>query len=236
MTNAINDSIIARLDLAQLLNLDSAGGFDIEPLGAETPMPASPDEIFANALAYNHTMRAGRLDVEAAEKNVAVARSGYIPTLSFNAGVGTNYYKTSGFDNESFGPQMRHNFAKSFGFSLSVPIFDAFGTRNNIRRARAQSESARLRLDDQRNRLYKAITQAYTQATGAIAKQQSADDAAESARTAFEAMQVKYNNGRANATEFEKAKSTYTSALAEAVQAKYERLLRARILAFYNKQ
>lgn len=235
VTTAVNDSILARLDLAQLLNLDSAEGFEIEPLADDTPLPASPDDVFANAMESNHNMRAARFELEAAERNVSVAKSGYIPTLSFNAGIGTNYYKTSGFNNESFGPQMRHNFAQSFGFSLSVPVFDAFGTRNSVRRAKAQSESMRLQLDDRRNRLYKAIMQAYTQATGAIARQESAESAVESARAAFEAMQVKYDNGRANATEFEKSKSTYTSALAEAVQAKYERMLRARILAFYNK-
>ena len=47
-------------------------------------------------------------------------------------------------------------------------------------------------------------------------------------------MKVKYDNGKANATEFEKAKSNYTSALAQQVQARYERVLRARILEFYN--
>lgn len=47
---------------------------------------------------------------------------------------------------------------------------------------------------------------------------------------------MKYNNGRANATEFAKAKSDYTTALANEVQAKYEAMLRARILDFYNKQ
>ena len=236
VTNAVNDSIIARLDLAQLLNLPDAKGFDIAPLGDDERLLPSPDDVFANALQYNHTMRAGRLQEEAAEKNVALAKTGYIPTLSFSAGLGTNYYKTSGFDNEGFGAQMRHNFAKSIGFSLSIPIFDAFSTRNNVRRARAQQESIRLQLDDARNRLYKAIVQAHTQAVGAIKKQESARIAVESSEAAFEAMKVKYDNGRANATEFQKAQSNYINSQAQAVQAKYERILRARILDFYNTQ
>lgn len=236
VTNAVNDSIIARLDLAQLLNLPDAEGFDIAPLGDDERLLPSPDDVFANALQYNHTMRAGRLQEEAAEKNVALAKTGYIPTLSFSAGLGTNYYKTSGFDNEGFGAQMRHNFAKSIGFSLSIPIFDAFSTRNNVRRARAQQESIRLQLDDARNRLYKAIVQAHTQAVGAIKKQESARVAVESSEAAFEAMKVKYDNGRANATEFQKAQSNYINSQAQAVQAKYERILRARILDFYNTQ
>ena len=234
VTNAVNDSILARLDLAQLLNLPDADDFEIAPLGDEDILLPNPEQIFENALQYNHTMRAGRLQQEAAEKNVSLAKSGYIPTLSFSAGLGTNYYKTSGYQNENFGAQMRHNFAKSIGFSLSVPIFDAFSTRNNVRRARIQQESLRLQLDDSRNRLYKAIMQAHTQAIGAVKKQESARIAVESSLAAFEAMKVKYDNGRANATEFQKARSNYINSQAQAVQAKYERILRARILDFYN--
>ena len=219
VVNATNDSIMALLDLAQLLNLPSADGFSISPL-ADTQLPlVSADDVFRNALQYNHSMRASALEVESAEKNTALAKTGYIPTLSFNAGLGTNYYKTSGIDNENFGQQMRH----------------AFGTRNSVRRARLQEENARLRLDDSRARLFKAINQAYTQAVGADKKRRAADVAVEASRAAFEAMKQKYDFGRANATEFEEAKSNYTAAMAEAVQAKYESILRTRILQFYNK-
>ena len=48
------------------------------------------------------------------------------------------------------------------------------------------------------------------------------------------AMQEKFNFGRANATEFEQAKTNYIKTSAEAAQAKYEAMLRIRILQFYN--
>ncbi len=236
VTNAANDSVIAHLDLAQLLNLPDASEFEIAPLGDEGGLLPDPGDVFANAMQYNHSIRAGRLQEEAAEKSVSVAKSGYIPTLSFSAGLGTNYYKTSGFENETFGTQMRNNFAKSIGFSLSIPIFDGFSTRNSVRRARLQQESIRLQNDDTRNRLYKAIMQAHTQAVGAVKKQESAQAAVASSEAAFEAMKVKYETGRANGTELEKAQNDYANSLAQAVQAKYERILRGRILEFYNTQ
>ena len=224
------------LAAGKIPELDIFEAFEIEPLEDGKPFIEEPETVFANAWANNHSVRAGRLQEEAAKKNVLVAKSSYIPTLSFSAGIGTNYYKTSGFSNENFGAQMRHNFAKQLGFSLSVPIFDAFSTRNNVKRARLQQENARLSLENTRNQLYKSIMQAYTQAVGAAKKQESSEKAVASARAAFEAMQVKYNNARANNTEFEKAKSDYTSAMIQEVQARYERILRARILQFYNKQ
>ena len=235
VTSAESDSVMAKLDLAQILNLPTAEGFEILPLEDENMPLLNPDDVFANAWANNHTMRAGRLQEEAAAKNVSVAKAAYIPTLSFSAGIGTNYYKTSGFENESFGNQLKHNFAKSIGFSLSVPVFDAFSTRNNVRRARIQQETARLQLDESANQLYKSITQAYTQALRADKQQESSKAAVASTKAAFEAMKVKFDNGKANATEFQKAKSDYTSSLAQEVQARYERILRVRILEFYNR-
>lgn len=235
VTQAANDSVMAVLELSQLLNLPDAEDFEILPLEDDKPFIEEPEAVFANAWVNNHAVRAERFRGEAAEKNVLVAKSAYIPTLSFSAGLGTNYYKTSGFQNEGFGQQMRHNFAQQLGFSLSVPIFDAFSARNGVKRARLQQENARLQLENTRNNLYKSIMQAYTQAVGAAKKQESSEKAVESARAAFDAIQVKFNNGRANNTEFEKAKSDYTSALVQEVQARYERVLRARILSFYNR-
>ena len=236
VVNSQNDSITALLDLAQMLNIEDYRNFAILPL-SETRMDIlNPDEVFASAMRNNPETKATGIEAEAAQKYVGVARSGYIPSLSFSAGLGTNYYKTSGFTNEDFGAQFRHNFSKSIGFSLSVPIFDGLNTRNSIRRAKAQAAVAALRFDDARNNLYKSITTAYTQAVAAQKKYDASTVAVEATLAAFDAMQVKYNNGRATPTEFSKAKSDYTNALADQVQAKYEAMLRARILAFYNKE
>lgn len=232
---AANDSTLALLDLSQILNLPADADFRIRPLDDSLPPLMTADEVFEAAMARNHTIRAAELQTEAAERNVSVAKTGYIPTLSFSAGLGTNYYHTSGINNESFGGQMRHNFSQSVGFSLSVPIFDAFATRNSVRRARIESENARLRLDDARMQLYKAINQAYTQALGAARQREATAAALTSARAAYDAMTVKYDNGRANATELEKAKSDYTNAMAESVRSRYELILRSRILSFYAK-
>lgn len=231
--NAANDSTLALLDLAQLLNLPADAPFAVKPLADELPPLMSAEEVYRAALVNNHTLRAADLQTVAAEKNLSLAKAGYLPSLSLSAGLSSNYYSTSGFNNESFGAQMRHNFAQSIGLSLSVPIFDGFSTRNSVRRARLNTESARLQVDDSRQNLYKAITQAHTQAVGAVRQRAAAEDALASAREAYNAMTVKYENGRANATELASAKSDYTNAMADAVHAKYQLILRSRILQFY---
>lgn len=235
LVNAQSDSINALLSLAQLLNLPGTRGFDIRPLEDEEILIPPVEEVYSRALANNHTLAAGRLDEATAKKNVAVAKTGYIPTLNFNAGIGTNYYNTTGIPNETFASQMRHNFSQSIGFTLSVPLFDAFTTRNNVRRSRAAVLRAQLNIDSATRDLYKAIVTAHTAALSAREQQNAAAAALTATREAFRAMQTKYNAGRANATELEKAKNDYIAAMAETVRTHYEAILRARILAFYAR-
>ena len=232
---ALNNQELALLDLVQLLELDSTEGFSIQPLDSEMidlPLP-SPEVVYESALIDNHTIRASKLGVEVAGKYIKLAQSGYLPTLSFSAGLGSSYYKTSGFDNENFGNQMKHNFSKSLGFSLNIPIFDSFTTRNSIRKAKVQQTSAELQLREAEVQLYKTITQAHTQAVAAEKRMQSSAVAEKSTGAALKAMREKYNYGKANATEFEQAKTAYIQAVSESVQAKYESVLRRRILQFY---
>lgn len=194
----------------------------------------SLEEVWNNMQMANHTLRAAAIRRQAADESVDLAKSGYLPTLSFNAGLGTNYYKTSGFNNESFASQMRHNFSKSLGFSLNIPIFDGFSTRNSVSKARMEQLNSELDLENTRQQLYKTISTAHAQAIGAAAKEKAAQTAMENTKAAFDAMTVKYDNGRANATEYEKAKTDYISAVADRLQASYERQLRVRILRHYN--
>lgn len=237
VVNSLNNKDLALLDLAQLLELRSEEDFSILPLEdsiIDIPLP-SPEEIYEYALNDNHSIIASRLGVEVAGKYLKVAQTGYIPTLSFSAGLGSSYYKTSGFDNENFSNQMRHNLSESLGLSLNIPIFDSFTTRNSIRKAKVQQISAQLQLSDTELQLYKTIQQAHAQAIAAEKKMKSSTIAERASGAALDAMREKYNYGKANATEFEQAKTQYFQAASDRIQAKYETILRRRILEFYGK-
>lgn len=235
LVNAQNDRTLALVDLAQLLELPDIEDFDVAPIEDDGLGIYSAEEVYRRALEANHSVLASRRRIEAADRNISLARSSYLPTLSFNAGLGSNYYTVSGVNSENFGHQMRNNFNKSLGFSLSVPLFDAFSSRNAVRRAKIQKLNAELQYENTERALYKNIQQAYYQARGAEEKRNAALVSEAATREAFEAMQQKYDFGKANSTEYEQAKSNYVRAMSEAVQAKYESILRRRILAFYNK-
>lgn len=235
VVTALNDRTMALVDLAQLLRVDDVEGFDVAPLADGMPVLLSADEVYSNAVGHNHAIEAGRMRVEAAGKYIGVAEAGYIPRLSFNAGVSSSYYTVNGYDNQRFGRQMRDNFNTYLGFSLNIPIFDAFSTRNSVRKARVTKLAAELEYESARDNLYKAVRKAAVEAANAFKKHDAAGVAEKSTYESMMAVREKYNLGRATPTEFETARTNYLKAVSQRVQAKYEYMLRCRILAFYNR-
>ncbi|MCI9285728.1 MAG: TolC family protein [Muribaculaceae bacterium] len=235
LVNARNDYDLALVELQRALQLGDTDGFDIAPIeDTDGSVIPTSSQVYENALTSNSGIRAARANINVADKAISLARTGMIPKLYFSAGLSTNYYGLSGADNPAFSRQMKDNFAKSLGFSLQVPIFDAFSTRNSIRRAKTQKLTAELELERKENDLLRTIRQAHSQAVGAQEKYRAGETAVEASKVALDAMTEKYTYGKANATEWEQARSTYITTLARQVQAKYEKILRTRILRFYN--
>lgn len=230
---AQNDSRLALLDLSQLLRLESCEDFTVARPDEPLPELRDPRQVYDAAMDINHAVQAGKLQVDAAGKQIKVAETGWIPRLSLSAGLGSNYYNINGMPNDKFREQFKHNFAQYVGLNLSIPIFDAFQTRNSVRRAKVNQLSTRLNFETASDNLYKAIQQSYYQAVGARERFNAADAAVLSSKSALDAVQEKYGLGRATPVDFDNAKNQYVKALAERTQAKFELLLRARILDFY---
>lgn len=235
-TQAKCDYKLAMLDLSQLLELPSPDSIEVVAPEGETAttLPPLPDRIFARAESTKPEIQAEKLRLQAAEKNIRIAKAALYPTLSLGAGLSSQYYKTSGFNASSFSKQLSDNFNKSIGLSLNVPIFNRLATRNSIRQAKLQQNEQALQLDETKKTLYKEIQQAYYNAVNAQAKYKSALAARAAAETNFNIMTGKFENGRANATELEEAKTKRAKAITSTLQAKYEYILRMKIIEFYE--
>ena len=235
-TQADGNLQLAVLSLTQLLELDSPEGFTIvrPHLPDVNEVTATPDAIFAEAIAAKPEVQAARLRVDAADRSIKLAQAGLMPTLSFSAGMGTNYYTTSGFPSDAFSRQLRHNFSQYLGFNLNIPIFNRFSVRNQIRSARIDRENQRLALDNTKKQLYKEIQQAYYNTVTARQKLQSSDAACEASREAFRLTTAKYEQGNATITEFNEARNNFLRAESDLTQARYEYLYQTALIRFYR--
>ena len=236
LVQAENNHQLALLDLSQMLELPSPENFrisvpDIDGFTADLSMP---EEVYAQAMMNKPAIKAAQYRLQGAEKSIKIAQSGYYPQLSFGAGIGTNYYHLSGIENAPFSTQWDQNMNKYLQFSLSIPIFNRFQTRNRVKSARIQHTALSWQLEESKKALYKEIQQAYYNALAAENKYKSSQSANESAEASFRLMSEKYANGKASATEYNEMRTAWMKALSDGVQAKYEFVYRSKILDFYK--
>ena len=239
-TQADNNYRLAVLTLTQLLELPTPEGFSIvrpdisEIIGLTGLTGLTPDLIYAEALGVKPEILSQQLKLKGYEHSIKIAQAANYPTLSFNGGLGTNYYTTSGFDSDGFGTQLKNNFSQSIGLNLSIPIFNRFQTRNNVRSARIDHENQQLQLESTKKTLYKEIQQVYYNALNAQSKEKSSEEAVQSTKDAFQLMQAKYENGKATITEFNESKNNYLKSESNLVQARYENLYQHALIDFYR--
>jgi len=234
---ADNSLKLSILDLTQLLELSSPEKFDValpDASALEIHLLDSPDDIFEIAIGIKPQIRSEQFRLDAAKSSIGVAKADYYPTLSLNGGLGTNYYTNSLQESDPFFDQLKTNFSQYVGLSLSIPIFQRFAVRNNVRSARLSYSTQELQLDNAKKKLFKEIQQAYYNAVASQSKYASSSQAAESARESFVLMEAKYENGKATLTEFNESKGRYLEAESNLVQAKYEYLYLSKLLDFYK--
>jgi len=235
---ADNNQRLAVLTLTQLLELPTPDGFAVvqpetSAISNLSDIP-SPDVIYADALGMKPEVIAQQLRLRATDHNIKIAQAGYMPTLSLSGGLGSNFYTTSKFDSDPFGTQLKNNFSQYIGLNLNIPIFNRFQTRNNVRNARIEQENQQLALDNTKKTLYKEIQQVYYNTLNAQQKERSSEETVRSSNDAFTLMLAKYENGKANITEFNEAKNVYLKAESDRVQAQYELLYQHALINFYQ--
>ncbi len=236
-TQASNSLILSKLGLTQLLELPSPEGFEIvspDVSGLELELLMTPEEIYARAEGIRPAVQSARIQLESAGVAIERAKGGYLPSLSLNGGIGTNYYNTSNIRATSFGEQLRNNFSQYVGVSLSIPVFSRFSTRNSVRIAEISRDNMLLQLESVKKSLYKEIQQAYYNAVASQAKYVSSGESSSSAAQHYALTEEKYLNGKASVTDYNDAKNSYLKAESEYLKARYECLFQTRLLDFYK--
>lgn len=94
------------------------------PASAETIMGA-----LAKAYRNNSSLNSERAGTRVTDENVAIAKSGYRPTISGNTGL--TFSRSSALGGRSIT-------SGSFGIEINQTIFDGFQTKNNVAAAEAQ--------------------------------------------------------------------------------------------------
>ena len=228
---------LAMLELTQLLELQSPEGFSIvtpEVGDVSQVLLMRPEAIFSEAVEIKPAVESAQLGVDYAKLSIDKAKGAYLPSLSLSGGIGTNYYTNSKMTSDPFWNQLSNNFSQYVGLSLSVPIFNRFSTRNNVRNAEINYRGQQLNLENVKKSLYKEIQQAYYNAVNSQARYTGSRESAESAKLHYELTEEKYKVGKAGIADYNDARNNWLKAESEHIQARYQCLYQTKLLDFYR--
>ena len=221
------------LTLKQLLELPPGTEFGIEIIRKEdvsAPI-ANKEEVYRQALEQLPTTKIYDKQKELAQKDIQIAKAGFLPSLSLSGGINTGY---SDRDTEKYMAQLRNNFGQTIGLSLNIPIFSRYQNKNNVALARLSESQAELDRKQAEKDLYTKIETAWHNATTRQAQEVASKKARDNAKLAYELAEKKHEFGNLTNTELLVSRNTYLNAEQTYLQNKYMVLLYQQLLNFYQ--
>lgn len=235
LVNAQSTYDSRRMELKQLLELGidsdvtlAALTWTQQQIMAELP-PLS--ESYQLALATDLRLRGLETEIDVADLDVAIAKAGYMPRISLNAGVGTSYFVPSGMN---FGAGLKQGLNESIGLTLSIPILDNKKTKTAVAQAKVAKLDAQLDIEQRQTELGRIVEGWYIDTRSAQSRYTAAVSQLESARLTEELTNEKFNIGYVNTVELLTAHNDYIEAQYTLLQAEYMAMLGQKMIEFYR--
>lgn len=168
-----------------------------------------------------------------------------LDNVSWNGGYDTTGITTGGqytlspsfdysYSTIPFSDQLNNNLNKSFGFQLSVPIFNRLQVYGGVKRAELQRQSAMLTLEQSKQQLHKDIRQAHADASAALSRYKASEKAVDAMHESFKYTEQKFNVGAVNALDYNTAKTKMSKAESDLLQARYDYIFKLKVLDYYQ--
>ncbi|MGX1690695.1 MULTISPECIES: TolC family outer membrane protein [Brevundimonas] len=123
-------------------------------------LPSDFDAAMDVGLAENPGVLAALYAQQAAEANVAAARSEYLPSARLTASYGGTANDLSGFD-------LSDRTSFTAGASVSVPLFTGGLNRSRVAQALERANAAQINVEGQRRTVLQSVSSAYAQSASA---------------------------------------------------------------------
>lgn len=126
----------------------------------------------------------------------------------------------------------RNNVQKSFGFSLTIPIFNGLQNRTNFVRSKIQYRNAQLTRNNLELQIRNDVIRAVRNYEGAKRAFTITSDQLKAAQLAFQFETERYNLGVTNFVEFANANRVYMQAQTDKAQAEYRLVFQKIVLEY----
>jgi len=235
LANAQSQLAIAKVNLEQLMELPVSDTFNIQHPNLEealnlvkTPVVRT---VYDTALAIKPQIKYAAVNKQIASLDEKIAKAGYYPSLSANAGLSSNY---SGIKNSAYFNQLNNGILPSVSFSLSIPIFEKKQVKTNVAIAKIGYQNAELSELDTKNQLRKSIEQACQDVISARTKYEANQENYNATQEAAALSDEKFKQGIINSVDYLVSKTNLIVAESQLLQAKYNLIFSYKILDFYT--
>jgi outer membrane protein len=221
------------ISLKQLLELNPEDSFDIAATKLTTEQFAIPElkKVYSYASENLPEIKSAGIQTSIKELELSKAKSGYLPTLSLNAGLNSGYTNTQPYN---FLNQFDGNFYQSVGLSLSIPIFSKYQNKAKVENAKIEIESSKLSVQSANKQLYLKIESAWQNAISSQSQMEAAIALKNSSKLAYDMSLKKSELGALSSTDLLVSKNTYLNAEQTYLQAKLSLALYYQLLQFYQ--
>lgn len=247
--NSLN---LARLTLAQTLQIPYEN-FDVADIDIEAPPVALLDQegssqVYERALQIMPEIKQAELSYESTNYDLKIAKSGFMPSLSFNLGASTGYFYSyadapidpftnlpiaSDVWNPSFGDQFKDNRNYSISFGMNIPIFNRNQNKAAVKRAKLNQERSELALAEQKQNLYQSIESAFLDAQAAIKTFDAAKLSLKFQLEAFRNAEERFDLGVLTSYDFNLSRNGLVNAQATLIRSKFDYIFKMKLLRFY---
>lgn len=224
-------------NLAMLLQLKEYQNFDVEEVNLPTTLDAplsSSENIVDQAFENQPQVKAAETRILSAKKQIEIAKTAYYPTLSANAGLGTNYFDSfSSSGTQKFLNQYKDNLYQQLSLSANIPIFNKGISKERVEQAKISESIAKNAVEIQKQEVRQNVQKAYFDANANYEIYLSAQEAEKSSKLALEFAEKSYEAGRTTIYDLNAARNNYVNAQGSVSQAKYNYIFSTKLLNFY---
>ncbi|WP_339704588.1 TolC family protein [uncultured Kriegella sp.] len=222
------------ITLKQLLELSPLETLEIETIDENMDLinlELNKEAIYTNALAYLPEVEASKTNILINEKELDIAKGGYLPTLALTGSLGSGY---TSINDSDFSDQLDLNFNQRLGLSLTIPIFNRNQTKAAVQTASINIEKAEIQKQTVEKEVIKKVETAYQNALSSQEQLVAAEASEDAAEQSYNLAQKKYELGDLSTTDLVISQNTYTNAQQNYLQAKYLNILYHQLLQFYQ--
>ena len=202
-----------------LFRLTGQGFRDVGSLAEEFPVkypdPLDEEAWVASALANNLDIAAAREGVNAARRQLYIARSGHLPTVDAQAQW---QHSTSG--GQSFLGNTLDQ--RVYSLQIDIPVYAGGSTRSVARQSGYQLEQAQLVLDLTQRQIVETTRNLYTAINTDVARVRARLRGIESSQSALDATQTGYEVGTRNIVDVLQAQQRLFASQLQFAQARYQ--------------